>query len=171
MIFQWRKTSLLIFACVLCLAPLTRAQVDRGAIVGSATDASGSGVADAQVTVTNLETSQSNLFHTDAEGNYSAPLLKIGRYRVRVEKLGFQSTVETNIEVSVNQVARVDIFMKVGAATETVEVTSAPALLQTETSSLGTIETTQRISQLPLNGRNFIQLAYLGPGANGGKTG
>ena len=173
MIFQWRKTSLLFFACVLCfcLAPLTRAQVDRGAIVGTVTDASGLRVAEAQVAVTNLETNQSNQFPTDAEGNYSAPLLKIGRYSVRVEKSGFQSTVETNIEVSVNQIARVDISIKVGATTETVEVTSAPALLQTETSSLGTIETTQRISQLPLNGRNFIQLAYLGPGANGGQTG
>ena len=66
-------------------------------------------------------------------------------------------------QVGVNQAARVDITLKAGSASETVEVTSAAPLLQTEPSSLGTIETERRISELPLNGRNFIQLAYLGP--------
>ena len=75
------------------------------------------------------------------------------------------------MEVGVNQTARVDIALQVGSAAETVQVTAAPPLLQTEASSLGTIETERRISELPLNGRNFIQLAYLGPGANGGQTG
>jgi hypothetical protein len=90
---------------------------------------------------------------------------------VKVEKQGFQSAVESAIDVGINQVVRVDFSLKVSAASETVEVSTAPPLLQTETSSLGTIETEKRISDLPLNGRNFIQLAYLGPGANAGQTG
>jgi len=156
---------------VLLLSTNAFAQVDRGAIVGTVSDASGARVADADVTVTNLETNQPFQFKTDSEGNYSAPLLKIGRYSVRVEKQGFNSSLEPSVDVGVNQVVRVDLALNVGSKTETVEVTTAAPLLQTETSSLGTIETAQRITELPLNGRNFIQLAYLGPGANAGMTG
>src|SRR6202007_1009355 len=97
--------------------------------------------------------------------------LRIGRYSVTVEKAGFQKAVQANVDVGVNQTARVDIALQIGSATESVQVTTAPPLLQTESSSLGTIETERRISELPLNGRNFIQLAYLGPGANGGQPG
>lgn len=158
--------------CALCVfSALTYAQVDRGAMVGTVSDTSGSRIADAQITITNLETNQPSRFTTDAEGNYSAPLLKVGHYSVRVEKNGFQSSLEGDVEVGVNQVVRVDLTLKVGSASETVEVTSAAPLLQTQTSSLGTIETARRITDLPLNGRNFIQLAYLGPGANSGQTG
>src|SRR5579863_9279718 len=98
-------------------------------------------------------------------------MLRIGTYSVLTEKKGFQKTVQQNVEVGVNQAVRVDLVLKVGSTGETVQVTAAPALLQTEASSLGTIETERRISELPLNGRNFIALAYLGPGANMGETG
>src|SRR5206468_7722944 len=76
-----------------------------------------------------------------------------------------------DVEVGINQVVRVDLTLQVGATTQTLEVTGAPPLVQTETSSLGTLETTRRVVDLPLNGRNFIQLAYLGPGANAGQQG
>ena len=173
MVHQVCKSFFLVslFGLFLFLAPTSHAQVDRGAIVGSVSDATSARVDSAKVIVTNLETNQSNELTTDSEGNYAARLLKIGRYSVRVEKQGFQNAVESNIDVGVNQVVRVDLTLKVGAASETVEVTSAVPLLQTDTSSLGTIETERRISDLPLNGRNFIALAYLAPGANAGQTG
>jgi hypothetical protein len=173
MVHQVCKSFFLVslFGLFLFLAPTSHAQVDRGAIVGSVSDATSARVDSAKVIVTNLETNQSNELTTDSEGNYAARLLKIGRYSVRVEKQGFQNAVESNIDVGVNQVVRVDLTLKVGAASETVEVTSAAPLLQTDTSSLGTIETERRISDLPLNGRNFIALAYLAPGANAGQTG
>jgi hypothetical protein len=155
----------------LALTTSAVAQVDRGAIVGTVTDQAGARVADAQVTITNLAANQSTKITSDAEGNFAANLLRIGTYSVSVEKQGFQKTVEQNVEVGVNQSVRLDLALKVGSAAETVEVTGAAPLLQTEASSLGTLETTRRISELPLNGRNFIQLAYLGPGANGGQTG
>jgi hypothetical protein len=161
----------LTFHALCVFSSVTYAQVDRGAMVGTISDTSGSRVADAQITVTNLETNQPSRFATDADGNYSAPLLKIGRYSVRVEKNGFQSALEAGVDIGVNQVVRVDLTLRVGSASETIEVTTAAPLLQTQTSSLGTIETTRRITDLPLNGRNFIQLAYLGPGANSGQTG
>ena len=147
------------------------AQVDRGNIVGTVTDPTGARISNAQITITNLETGQPVHLTTDVEGNYNANLLKIGTYSVLATKQGFEKTVQPSVDVAVNQSVRVDLLLKLGAASETVEVTGAAPLLQTESSSLGTIETERRISDLPLNGRNFIQLAYLGPGANGGQTG
>lgn len=170
---QVRSISILIFAfvCSLLLTSNASAQVDRGSIAGTVTDTSSASVAGAKVMVTNLETGQVVEVSTDEEGNYSAKLLRIGRYSVKAEKQGFQSAIEPGVDVGINQVVRVDFSLKVGMASETVEVTTAAPLLQTDTSSLGTIETEKRITDLPLNGRNFIQLAYLGPGANGGQTG
>ncbi len=121
--------------------------------------------------ITNLETNQSIRLTTDSAGNYVASLLRIGTYTVTAEKQGFQKTVQSNVDVGVNQVVRVDLVLKVGGATQVVEVTAAAPLVQSETSSLGTIETERRIVDLPLNGRDFIQLAYLGPGANSGQSG
>src|SRR5262249_35288056 len=145
-------------------------QVDRGAIVGTVTDQAGARIAGAEVTVTNVETNQPTRVTTNEEGAFAAKLLRIGTYSVSAEKKGFQKTVQQNVEVGVNQSVKADLALKIGSATETVQVSAAPALLQTEQSSLGTIETERRISELPLNGRNFIQLAYLSPGANSGPT-
>lgn len=147
------------------------AQVDRGNIVGVVTDPSGARISDAQITITNRDTGQPVHLTTDEEGNYKATLLKIGPYSVSATKQGFETTIQENVDVAVNQSVRVDLVLKLGAASQTVEVTGSAPLLQTESSSLGTVETERRISELPLNGRNFIQLAYLGPGANGGQTG
>lgn len=159
------------FALVSLLTLSASAQVDRGAIVGAVTDQAGARIAGAEVTVTNVQTNQPTKVISNDEGAFSANLLRIGTYSVSAEKKGFQKIIQQNVEVGVNQSVRVDLVLKIGSANETVEVTSAPALLETEQSSLGTIETERRISELPLNGRNFIQLAYLGPGANGGETG
>src|SRR5438477_4062972 len=156
---------------VITHASVLLAQVDRGSIVGTVTDASGANVQGAKVVIKNLATDQLVEVTTDSSGSYAANLLRIAAYSVTVEKPGFKKAVELNVEVGVNQVVRVDLTLQVGSATESVEVTGTAPLLQTETSSLGTIETERRISDLPLNGRNFIQLAYLGPGANSGQTG
>lgn len=163
--------SLAVAGVVLIAANPAQAQVDRGNIVGTVVDPSGARISDAQITITNRETGQSTHFATDSEGNYNAKLLKIGTYSISVSKQGFGTTVQESIDVAVNQSVRVDLVLSLGSATEKVEVTGAAPLLQTESSSLGTVETARRISELPLNGRNFIQLAYLGPGANGGQTG
>src|SRR5438128_1548854 len=158
------------FVVISCSSTLI-AQVDRGNIVGTVSDPSGANVEGAKVVIRNLATDQSVEVTTDSSGAYAANLLRIGTYSVTVERQGFKKAVEPNVEVGVNQVVRVNLRLQVGVATELVEVTGAAPLLQTETSSRGTIETERRISDLPLNGRNFIQLAYLGPGANSGQTG
>src|SRR5437762_3767630 len=150
---------------------LLMAQVDRGAITGTVTDASGAVMGGVTVIITNTETNQANRYATNDSGGFVANLLRIGKYTVTAEKSGFQKTVQENVEVGVNQVVRVDLRMQVGVVTQTVEVGAAPSLIQTETTSLGTIETERRIVTLPLNERNFIALAYLGPGANSGQQG
>ena len=139
--------------------------------MGTVTDASGAVVPGATVIVTNVGTNQSTKVVTDNAGAYAANLLRIGTYSVTAEKEGFQKIVQGNVEVPVNEVVRIDLALQVGAMTQTVEVTGASPLIQSETSSLGTIETERRIVDLPLNGRNFIALAYLGPGANSGQQG
>jgi len=166
-----RALKLALALVVVICSSTSIAQVDRGNIVGTVSDPSGADVQGAKVVIRNLATDQSVVVNTDSSGAYAANLLRIGTYSVTVEKQGFKRAVEPNVEVGVNQVVRVNLGLQVGAATELVEVTGAAPLLQTETSSLGTIETERRISDLPLNGRNFIQLAYLGPGANSGQTG
>ena len=148
-----------------------RAQVDRGGVVGTVTDSSRAVVPGVTVTITNVRTNQSTKLTTDVNGSYTASLLRIGTYTVTAEKEGFQKTLQSNLEVGVNQVVRVDLVLKIGEIKQVVEVIAAPPLLQTETSSLGTMETERRIVDLPLNQRNFIGLAYLAPGANSGQAG
>jgi hypothetical protein len=171
--FQRYDVPAVFFSLILTLVltASAAAQVDRGAIIGTVTDQAGARIADAEITVTNVRANQATKVTSSEDGAFAANLLRIGTYSVTAEKKGFQKTVQQNVEVGVNQSVRVDLVLKVGSTAETVEVTSAPPQLQTEASSLGTIETERRISELPLNGRNFIQLAYLGPGANGGETG
>ena len=156
------------FLPICSLITISSAQVDRGAIVGTVTDQAGARVEGAQVIVTNILTNQPTRVVTNGEGAFAANLLRIGTYSVSAEKQGFQTTIQQNVQVAIDQSVKVDLVLKIGSASEKVEVSAAPALLQTEQSSLGTIETERRISELPLNGRNFIQLAYLGPGANAG---
>jgi hypothetical protein len=167
------KVSLLIGAVSLfCLTPrVALAQVTTGKITGSVTDSSGAAVPGAMVTITQTETSAATTVATDAAGEYSATALKIGTYTVSAQKGGFQRIVQSNVTLGIGQVVRVDFVLKVGVVTQTVDVNTAPPLLQAETSSLGTIETEKRIVDLPLNGRNFFKLAYLGPGATEGSTG
>jgi Carboxypeptidase regulatory-like domain len=105
------------------------AQVNRGAIVGIVTDPSGARVVNARVTITNRDTGQPSRVTTDDEGNYKASLLKIGPYSVAATKQGFETTVQATVDVTVNQSVRVDLVLKLGATSQTVEVTGATPLL------------------------------------------
>ena len=121
--------SMLAFLATLLIATVPAiAQVDRGAIVGTVTDPSGARISNAQITITSLETSQSVHLTTGEEGNYNANLLKIGTYSVSATKQGFGKTVQASVDVPVNQSIRVDLVLKLGAASETVEVTGAAPL-------------------------------------------
>ncbi len=143
------------------------AQVERASIVGTIRDSSGSVVPGVAVKVVNQGTNTTANLQTDSAGDYSATNLTPGAYTVEAEKSGFTHKVYRGFVVQVAQVARLDITLAVGAVEQTVEVTGATPLLQTENASVGQVISAQPISELPLNGRNFAQLAILAPGVTG----
>src|SRR5262245_35023365 len=146
-------------------------QLDRAGIVGIVTDETQAVIPGATVAIKNTETGQVLMLVTDSAGRYAATLLRVGTYTVTAEQPGFSKIEQSNILLSVGQIANVNLVLKVGNIDEEVQVTDAPPLIDAQSSSVGTIETEVRVVGLPLNGRNFIQLAYLSAGANDGQAG
>jgi Carboxypeptidase regulatory-like domain len=148
-------------------ALIAYSQVERASIVGTLRDPSGSVVPGVTVRVVNEGTNTTTTLTTDAAGEYSASNLTPGNYTIEAEKSGFTRRVYRNFTVQVAQVARLDITLEVGAVEQTVEVTTQAPLLQTENASVGQVISERPIAELPLNGRNFAQLAVLAPGVTG----
>ncbi|MGH9662490.1 MAG: carboxypeptidase regulatory-like domain-containing protein, partial [Bryobacteraceae bacterium] len=149
------------------LATSLSAQVSTADLVGTVTDPTGAAVANAKVTLTNSQTGASREVESDATGGYILTLLPPAAYNVSVEAAGFRKLVQTGLLLEINQRARVDFALQVGQVSETVEVTAAAALLESQSSSIGRVIPGNFISQLPLNGRNFVSLATQVPGVNG----
>ncbi len=140
------------------------AQKDMGSILGTVRDTSGAVVQGAKVTVTDADRGTTFETTTNMTGEYAANPLRIGRYNVTVEKQGFRKQVVGPIEVNVQARAEVNIALHVGQIAETVTVTSEGPQLETETSELGQVVSGKQATTLPLNGRNFAQLAQLAAG-------
>ena len=140
------------------------AQKDTGAIAGTARDSSGAVVAGAQVTITDVDRGTNFITTTGQQGEYVASPLKIGRYSVTVEKQGFKKAVAGPITVDVQARPEINITLQVGSFNETVTVNTQGPQLETETSELGDVVTSKVVETLPLNGRNYAQLALLGVG-------
>jgi len=153
----------ILLCLVISLAPLG-AQTTAGAIVGSVTDPSGAVIGGASITVTNVDNGISVKATTDSSGEYVVTPLNIGHYTVAVEATGFKRSVRTDIILNVQDRLRVDAKLEVGAVTDTVEVQAAAPQLETDTSYLGEVVDSQRIVDLPLNGRFFTRLAVLTAG-------
>jgi Carboxypeptidase regulatory-like domain/TonB dependent receptor-like, beta-barrel/TonB-dependent Receptor Plug Domain len=137
------------------------AQFETSEVLGTVHDPSGAGVPKATVTLTNQDTGVAMKTSTDDDGNYDFFNVKVGRYSVVAEHDGFSKTTATNIKVDVNARQRVDVTMPVGAVTESVDVVGAAATLDTDSSEHGQVIQTQQIVELPLNGRNYSDLALL----------
>src|SRR3984893_1678543 len=135
-----------------------------GTIAGTVTDSSGAAVADAAVTLTNLATSEKHTMQSNTSGNYAFVNILPGRYRIEAEKSGFKKFAREPIGVEIDSGLRVDIALRVGVRSETVEVTSETPLLQTETNSLGQVVESRTVTEAPLNGRNPLALVALVPG-------
>lgn len=146
----------------------TSAQVTTADLVGTVTDNAGAMLPNAKVTVTNLGTNNTRTVTTDASGEYAINLLPIGSYSVRVEASGFKGFAVAEITLVAGDRTRVDAKMEVGATSETINVTAEASVLQTDTSTVGTAITGKLVQDLPLNGRNFVQLAQLVPGVSPG---
>ena len=157
------RLFLIIPAMILCSLSLW-AQKDSGAIAGTIRDTSGAVVVDAEVTVRDLD--RGTVFNTRSNqlGDFTASPLKIGRYQITAEKSGFKKAVAGPIVVNVDSKPAVSITLPVGSIHEVVTVTTQAPLLETETSDLGQLVNSRQAETLPLNGRNYAQLALLGAG-------
>jgi hypothetical protein len=158
---RWSVYTLL-FAVLLACPGL--AQQETATIVGEVKDPAGAVVPKAQITITNVETNVGLRTETNDQGLYAVTSLKPGLYSVAVEKPGFKKFVRSGITLQVNQTVRIDLSMQIGDLSTVVEITEAAALLETETSSRGSVIDQKKIVDLPLNGRDYNQLALLSPG-------
>jgi hypothetical protein len=145
--------------------PAASSQTITGRLVGAISDPAKAAIPDAQVTITNQDTGVAWHFKTDARGDYIAPSLPAGVYRIQVEMPGFRTTTSANITVNVAEETRADLSLQVGTVTETVDVVATAPMVRSTTSEEGQIIDHKQAEELPLNGRLFSQLMQLIPGA------
>jgi hypothetical protein len=153
-------------AVVLVSAIPLHAQVDTGSISGTVKDPSGAVVGGAKVTLTNPGTGASLTTTTGSDGTYKFTPVRIGTYKIEASSQGFQTLSQKDVEVNVGANVVVDFALRPGSTTETVEVTAAAPVLQTQDASVGQVMDTRDVNNLPLNGRNFTFLAQLVAGVN-----
>ena len=137
-----------------------------GEISGMVTDPSGAAVAGSTVTITNKATGATRKVTTNSDGLYSFPSLLPGVYELKVEQSGFKTAQLDNIRLEVQQTARLDVTMEVGQVGEMLNITSTSALLNTENTTVGTVIENKIVTELPLNGRQYLNLVALSPNAN-----
>ena len=140
------------------------AQQVTAAITGKVTDPSDAPIGNAAVTAKDVARGTTWTTETNALGFYNLPRVPVGSYEIKVEAKGFQTAIHPPVQLELNQTARVDFQMKVGQVTETIEVTGAAPLLQSETTQLSTVIGSKTNEQLPLATRNYVQLTLLAPG-------
>ncbi|PWU02086.1 MAG: hypothetical protein C5B51_21600 [Terriglobia bacterium] len=165
------RVCVLVCALWLMGANQVWAQLGTATMYGNVTDSSGAVVVGATVSATNNDTGFLRQTITNPQGQYSLPGLNPGSYSVRVEFAGFRRAERSNITLQVDQNARIDVSLEIGQATETVEIAGQAPLIESESAALGAVVDTQKIVELPLNGRNFLQLARLVPGVDSGTQG
>jgi hypothetical protein len=173
-LFKNKKAgSTFLMSILLCFAlmPVAFGQVITGDIIGSVSDPSGAAVPGASVTVTNTGTQFTRKTETNATGDYTFNLLPTGTYSLSIEAKGFKAHKLGEVPLSSGQRARVDAKLEVGNLTEIVEVSGTAPLLQTDSSTVGSLVTEKSVTDLPLNGRNFINLVTLQSGVNEGTPG
>ena len=162
----WLRLS---FTAALALLTATSvyAQITAATIAGTVKDETGGVLPGVHVEVKNLETGSSRTAVTDGNGYFTLSGLPPGRYEARATLQGFATVVESGIQLAVAQQAALSITMKVSAAAETINVVGTTTLVDTQSAALSAVVTERTIEQLPLNGRNYIDLALLQPGVAG----
>ncbi len=162
-----RSFLVLVFSLLL-LSTLANAQTDSASLAGLVSDPSGAAVPRATLTLTNLATHAAHQQTTGDNGRYLFPLLPPGDYELRVEATSFKSFRDSSVHVAVAAAVELNVPLSLGAASEHIEVVGTASLLNTESAAAGTVISEEKIVSLPLNGRQFIQLALLVPGTNAG---
>jgi hypothetical protein len=156
---------------MMAVAAIGYGQSGTATITGSIFDPSGAAVNGATVTITDAGTGFTRATTSNATGNYNLPGLRPGVYSVQVENPGFRRYQQTDFRVEVDQTARLDVQLQLGQTSEVIEVRATAQLLHTENATVGAVIDTKKIVELPLNGRNFVQLALLIPGVTPGQPG
>src|SRR5262249_49808101 len=148
---------------VAVLSPAT-AQLPTATILGTVRDTTGAVVPSAALSVRNTETGIVRTGSSGTDGSYRFSALPVGSYEIRIESAGFQSEVRSGLTLTVGQEAVVNVALQVGAIEQTVEVTAEAPLVNTTSGSLGGLVDEKKVAELPLNGRNYVDLAFLQPG-------
>lgn len=156
---NWR-----LLGCLLLAAGSVSAQTFYGTLVGSVQDSTGAVIPGAMVTVTNLGTGEQRAQETESAGLYRFVNLVPGQYRLEARSDGFKQFAQEPIAVEVEASVRIDAILEIGEVTEVVEVVSSTPLLQSQTSSLGQVVESRKVTETPLNGRNVLNLVALAPG-------
>src|SRR5690349_17934864 len=151
---------------VICCPLAVLAQ--QSAIVGTITDSSGAVLAVVAVTARNVNTGEARQTTSNDVGQFTIPNLQVGTYTVSAEKPGFQRKVVDQIRLEVQAVRTIDVMLPPGTVSEQVNVTAEATALQTNDSSVSTLLETKVVNEIPLNGRNFLQLQLLSPGVTMG---
>ena len=159
-----RTKAILVFLFSTSAFSILQAQVDTATVVGAVQDSSGAVVPGASVTATEVNTNTKTSTRTDTAGNYVLTPLRIGNYSVAVEAQGFKKETRAGVVLQVQDRVRVDFALQVGALTEAVNIEAEVPVVQTESSSLGDVIGSRQITDLPLNGRDYTQLATLTAG-------
>ncbi len=164
---RFRSWGLLFLAgiAVTLTAPRVRGQEVSAGIVGNVTDSTGASIVGATVTAKDQERGTSWPTVSNNDGVYALPRIPAGAYEIRVEAKGFRAEVRRDVHLEINDRLRLNFTLEVGAVSQTLEVTGAGVLLQTENTQIGTVISGNSNVNLPLNGRNYVQLALLSPGA------
>ena len=159
------RFSCLVAALSLCFAASGFSQAVSATVVGTVTDVSGAAVASAEVVITEMDTAVAHTLKANESGNFTLPDLPPGRYQVSVEHPGFKKELRRDVQLQVNSTARVDLQLQPGSVSETVEVSGAPPLLQTDRADITRTMDAQMVEDLPLGvNRNFQGLLDLVPG-------
>ena len=156
--------SIVFAVFALAVAASAAAQLPTATILGTVRDSGGAVVPGATITVTNTDTGFSRTGVTGGDGTYRLPALPVGRYEVRVELQGFRTAVRSGLTMTVGQEALLNFTLELGTISETVSVTGEAPLVNTTSASLGALVDAQAVADLPLNGRNYIDLTFLQPG-------
>ena len=158
------RTVVALCLVVVAASAASWAQTTQGGIVGTIRDQKGASVVAAHITITNVATGLERQTTTAENGIFRVLALPTGAYEIKADAPGFATTTVQGIEVGVDQIRTIDLTLRVGAKAEVVNVEADASLTQTESSKVGEIIDNRKVEDLPLNGRDFAQLARLSPG-------
>jgi hypothetical protein len=161
-----RLTFIFSVIIAVSVSVLGQSQATTGVIQGTVTDPNGAVLAGASITVKNVNTGFERTVSTNSDGFYSAPLLPLGKYRVTASANGFSTTILENVEVTIGNTIALNISLKVGTASETVDVTTEADAVDTARTELATEINQRSVENLPINRRDFSRFALLTPGVS-----